>query len=60
MILVPRVFLIVVLFVVWFQVMPPQYLEHSDESSSGSVPLTPVSHGLDLSTNSTFKGESSY
>ncbi|KAE8277162.1 Retinoblastoma-like protein 2 [Larimichthys crocea] len=38
------------------QVMPPQYLEHSDESSSGSVPLTPVSHGLDLSTNSTFKG----
>ncbi|XP_027131612.1 retinoblastoma-like protein 2 isoform X2 [Larimichthys crocea] len=40
------------------QVMPPQYLEHSDESSSGSVPLTPVSHGLDLSTNSTFKGVS--
>lgn len=60
MVLVPWVFFIVVLFVVRFQVMPPQYLEHSDESSSGGVPLTPVSHGLGFSTNSTFKGESSY
>uniref|UniRef100_A0A8C9XAH2 RB transcriptional corepressor like 2 n=1 Tax=Sander lucioperca TaxID=283035 RepID=A0A8C9XAH2_SANLU len=29
------------------QVMPPQYLEHNDDSS---VPLTPVSHGPDLHT----------
>uniref|UniRef100_A0A8C9XBB7 RB transcriptional corepressor like 2 n=1 Tax=Sander lucioperca TaxID=283035 RepID=A0A8C9XBB7_SANLU len=35
------------------QVMPPQYLEHNDDSS---VPLTPVSHGPDLHTGSTAKG----
>ncbi|KAM7397198.1 hypothetical protein PAMP_020190 [Pampus punctatissimus] len=40
------------------EVMPPQYLEQSDESSKGSVPLTPINHGADLSTNSTVKGVS--
>ncbi|XP_076589284.1 retinoblastoma-like protein 2 isoform X1 [Chaetodon auriga] len=40
------------------QVMPPQYLEQSDDSSSGSVPLTPISHGQDLHTSSTLKGVS--
>uniref|UniRef100_A0A669BH09 RB transcriptional corepressor like 2 n=1 Tax=Oreochromis niloticus TaxID=8128 RepID=A0A669BH09_ORENI len=30
------------------EVMPPQYLEQQDESSSGSVPVTPVSHGAEL------------
>lgn len=39
-----------------FQVMPPQYLEQQDESSSGSVPVTPVSHGAELSSSSTLKG----
>ncbi|GLD61780.1 retinoblastoma-like protein 2, partial [Lates japonicus] len=38
-------------------VMPPQYLEQSDESSTGSVPVTPTSH-QDLSTSSTVKGVS--
>ncbi|XP_028440894.1 retinoblastoma-like protein 2 isoform X2 [Perca flavescens] len=37
------------------QVMPPQYLEHNDDSS---VPLTPVSSGPDLHTGSTVKGVS--
>lgn len=41
-----------------FQVMPPQYLEQNDESSSGSVPRTPINHGPDLSTSSTLKGAS--
>ncbi|XP_073328313.1 retinoblastoma-like protein 2 isoform X2 [Pagrus major] len=40
------------------QVMPPQYLEQNDDSSSGNVPLTPVNHGPDLSTSSTLKGVS--
>ncbi|XP_042267885.1 retinoblastoma-like protein 2 isoform X2 [Thunnus maccoyii] len=40
------------------EVMPPQYLEQNDESSSGSVPLTPINHGPDLNTNSTVKGVS--
>lgn len=40
------------------QVMPPQYLEQSDESSSGSVPVTPINHGADLNANSTVKGMS--
>uniref|UniRef100_UPI0037E87ECD retinoblastoma-like protein 2 isoform X1 n=1 Tax=Semicossyphus pulcher TaxID=241346 RepID=UPI0037E87ECD len=40
------------------QVMPPQYLEQNDESSSGSVPLTPNNHGPELNTNSTLKGVS--
>lgn len=39
-----------------FQVMPPQYLEQNDESTSGSVPQTPINHGSDLSTSSTLKG----
>ncbi|XP_074489405.1 retinoblastoma-like protein 2 isoform X1 [Sebastes fasciatus] len=40
------------------QVMPPQYLEQNDESSTGSVPLTPINHGPDLNTNSMVKGVS--
>ncbi|CAI5668394.1 unnamed protein product [Oreochromis niloticus] len=40
------------------EVMPPQYLEQQDESSSGSVPVTPVSHGAELSSSSTLKGVS--
>lgn len=36
--------------------MPPQYLEQNDESSTGSVPLTPINHGPDLNANSTLKG----
>ncbi|XP_074533560.1 retinoblastoma-like protein 2 isoform X2 [Halichoeres trimaculatus] len=40
------------------QVMPPQYLEQSDESSSGNVPLTPNSHGSELNASSTLKGVS--
>ncbi|XP_053174930.1 LOW QUALITY PROTEIN: retinoblastoma-like protein 2 [Scomber japonicus] len=40
------------------EVMPPQYLEQNDESSSGSVPLTPINHGPDLNTSSTVKGVS--
>ncbi|KAM9854316.1 retinoblastoma-like protein 2 [Aulostomus maculatus] len=40
------------------EVMPPQYLEPSDDSGSGSVPLTPVSHGHNLNTSSTIKGVS--
>ncbi|XP_041794484.1 retinoblastoma-like protein 2 isoform X2 [Chelmon rostratus] len=40
------------------QVMPPQYLEQNDESSSGSVPVTPISHRPDLNTSSTLKGVS--
>ncbi|XP_070686183.1 retinoblastoma-like protein 2 [Pempheris klunzingeri] len=40
------------------QVMPPQYLEQNDEGSTGSVPVTPISHGPDLSANSTIKGVS--
>ncbi|KAI3371032.1 hypothetical protein L3Q82_023524 [Scortum barcoo] len=40
------------------EVMPPQYLEQNDESSTGSVPLTPMNHGPDLHTNSTIKGVS--
>ncbi|CAK6977974.1 LOW QUALITY PROTEIN: retinoblastoma-like protein 2 [Scomber scombrus] len=40
------------------QVMPPQYLEQNDESSTGSVPLTPINHGPDLNTSSTLKGVS--
>lgn len=40
------------------QVMPPQYLEQSDETSSRNVPLTPNSHGADLTTSSTMKGVS--
>lgn len=40
------------------EVMPPQYLEQNDESSTGSVPLTPINHGADLTTNSTIKGVS--
>ncbi|KAM4619493.1 retinoblastoma-like protein 2 [Polymixia lowei] len=39
------------------EVMPPQYLEDSDGgSSSGSAPLTPITHGPDLSANSPAKG----
>ncbi|XP_028285723.1 retinoblastoma-like protein 2 isoform X2 [Parambassis ranga] len=34
------------------EVMPPQYLEQNNESSSGSVPHTPASHGADLSSGS--------
>ncbi|KAG7232287.1 hypothetical protein INR49_009072 [Caranx melampygus] len=37
------------------EVMPPQYLEQNDESSTGST-NTPVTHGPELSTNSTIKG----
>uniref|UniRef100_A0A8P4GDY3 Retinoblastoma-like 2 (p130) n=1 Tax=Dicentrarchus labrax TaxID=13489 RepID=A0A8P4GDY3_DICLA len=33
------------------QVMPPQYLEQNDESSSGIIPLTPINHGPDLNTS---------
>ncbi|XP_071384681.1 retinoblastoma-like protein 2 [Centroberyx affinis] len=41
------------------EVMPPQYLEQNDGcSSSGSAPLTPITHGPDLTTNSTVKGVS--
>ncbi|KAM7002349.1 retinoblastoma-like protein 2 [Tautogolabrus adspersus] len=40
------------------QVMPPQYLEQKDESSSGSVPLTPSNQRIDLNANSTLKGVS--
>ncbi|KAK2842870.1 hypothetical protein Q5P01_013070 [Channa striata] len=40
------------------EVMPPQYLEPSDESSTGSVPLTAVSHAAELTSNSTVKGVS--
>ncbi|XP_061577567.1 retinoblastoma-like protein 2 [Cololabis saira] len=32
------------------EVMPPQYLEQNDESGTGPVPLTPSSHGPELST----------
>ncbi|XP_035771283.1 retinoblastoma-like protein 2, partial [Neolamprologus brichardi] len=49
---------IVIFSVCVFQVMPPQYLEQQDESSSGSVPVTPVSHGAELSSSSTLKGVS--
>lgn len=38
------------------EVMPPQYLEQNDESSTGSVPLTPINHGADLNANSSLKG----
>uniref|UniRef100_A0A672ZQ64 Retinoblastoma-like protein 2 n=1 Tax=Sphaeramia orbicularis TaxID=375764 RepID=A0A672ZQ64_9TELE len=38
------------------EVMPPQYLEQNDESSTTNLPLTPVNHGPDLNTNSTVKG----
>ncbi|XP_022617346.1 retinoblastoma-like protein 2 [Seriola dumerili] len=40
------------------EVMPPQYLEQNDDSSTGSVPNTPVNHGPELNTNSTVKGVS--
>ncbi|KAG7218050.1 hypothetical protein INR49_020660 [Caranx melampygus] len=39
------------------EVMPPQYLEQNDDSSTGST-NTPVTHGPELSTNSTIKGVS--
>lgn len=47
---------VIVCVCVCVQVMPPQYLEQNDDSSSGSVPLTPISHRPDLSTSSTLKG----
>ncbi|XP_055011295.1 retinoblastoma-like protein 2 [Boleophthalmus pectinirostris] len=40
------------------EVMPPQYLEQSEESSSVALPLTPVNQGPDLNSNSTSKGVS--
>uniref|UniRef100_A0A7N8Y5W3 Retinoblastoma-like 2 (p130) n=1 Tax=Mastacembelus armatus TaxID=205130 RepID=A0A7N8Y5W3_9TELE len=39
------------------EVMPPQYLEQNDESSTGSVPVTPINRGPDLSASSCVKGE---
>ncbi|KAM9376938.1 retinoblastoma-like protein 2 isoform 2-T2 [Pholidichthys leucotaenia] len=38
------------------EVMPPQHLEQNDDSSTGSIPRTPVDHGPELHTNSTTKG----
>ncbi|XP_060892212.1 retinoblastoma-like protein 2 isoform X1 [Labrus mixtus] len=38
------------------QVMPPQYLEQNNESSSGSVPLIPSNQRINLNANSTLKG----
>ncbi|KAK7890920.1 hypothetical protein WMY93_022883 [Mugilogobius chulae] len=40
------------------EVMPPQYLEQNDDSSSVTLPLTPVNQGTDLNANSTSKGVS--
>ncbi|XP_054895936.1 retinoblastoma-like protein 2 [Poeciliopsis prolifica] len=40
------------------EVMPPQYLEHNEETNNGSIPLTPVKSGPDLRTNSIVKGVS--
>ncbi|XP_076026147.1 retinoblastoma-like protein 2 isoform X2 [Genypterus blacodes] len=40
------------------EVMPPQYLEQNDGSHTASVPLTPITHGPDLTANSTIKGVS--
>ncbi|XP_026166676.1 retinoblastoma-like protein 2 isoform X1 [Mastacembelus armatus] len=40
------------------EVMPPQYLEQNDESSTGSVPVTPINRGPDLSASSCVKGVS--
>ncbi|KAM3869888.1 retinoblastoma-like protein 2 [Diretmus argenteus] len=41
------------------EVMPPQYLEQNDGCSSlGSAPLTPITHGPDLTANSAIKGVS--
>lgn len=40
------------------QVMPPQYLEQNDESSTGSAPVTPINHGPELNTSSMVKGVS--
>ncbi|KAF3706008.1 Retinoblastoma-like protein 2 130 kDa retinoblastoma-associated protein [Channa argus] len=38
------------------EVMPPQYLEQNNESSTGSVPLTPINQGPELNSNSSVKG----
>nr|XP_046249917.1 retinoblastoma-like protein 2 isoform X2 [Scatophagus argus] len=40
------------------QVMPPQHLEQNDDSSSGGVSVTPISHAPDLNASSTLKGVS--
>ncbi|XP_041851966.1 retinoblastoma-like protein 2 isoform X2 [Melanotaenia boesemani] len=40
------------------EVMPPQYLEQNDDSSTGGAPVTPVTHGPELSSNSAIKGVS--
>uniref|UniRef100_A0A3B5LFD8 Uncharacterized protein n=1 Tax=Xiphophorus couchianus TaxID=32473 RepID=A0A3B5LFD8_9TELE len=40
------------------EVMPPQYLEQSEETNNGSIPLTPVKSGPDLRANSIVKGVS--
>ncbi|XP_026220835.1 retinoblastoma-like protein 2 isoform X1 [Anabas testudineus] len=40
------------------EVMPPQYLEQIDESSSGNDVLTPINQGPDLNTSSVVKGVS--
>ncbi|XP_034031636.1 retinoblastoma-like protein 2 isoform X2 [Thalassophryne amazonica] len=40
------------------EVMPPQYLEQHDDSSTGSGPHTPISRGPDLTSNSALKGVS--
>lgn len=38
------------------QVMPPQYLEQNNDSSSGSLPITPVNQGQNLNIGSALKG----
>ncbi|XP_003967379.1 retinoblastoma-like protein 2 [Takifugu rubripes] len=40
------------------QVMPPQYLEQNNDSSSGSLPITPVNQGQNLNIGSALKGMS--
>lgn len=37
--------------------MPPQYLEQSEKTNNGSIPLTPVKSGPDLRANSIVKGD---